>query len=57
MVTFLLGSMMHSEENSMQEIIDENKTEELTVEQQLIDANKEIDDLKMQIMWLERSYE
>ncbi|MGB2740245.1 MAG: hypothetical protein WBC60_06770 [Cognaticolwellia sp.] len=28
-----------------------------TVEQQLTDANDEIADLKMQIAWLERSYE
>jgi hypothetical protein len=28
-----------------------------TIDQQLIAANAEIDDLKMQIAWLERSYE
>ena len=28
-----------------------------TIDQQLIDANAEIDELKMQIAWLERSYE
>ncbi len=28
-----------------------------TIEQQLTDANDEIADLKMQIAWLERSYE
>lgn len=28
-----------------------------TIEQQLVDANDEIADLKMQIAWLERSYE
>lgn len=28
-----------------------------TIEQQLTDANNEISDLKMQIAWLERSYE
>ncbi len=48
---------MHSEERNMPEIIEENKTDELSIEQQLIDAKKEIDDLKIQIMWLERSYE
>ncbi|WP_286265197.1 hypothetical protein [Thalassotalea atypica] len=36
---------------------DDNKTENEAIEQQLIDAQKEIEDLKMQIMWLERSYE
>ncbi|MEW6989090.1 hypothetical protein AADZ91_00260 [Colwelliaceae bacterium 6441] len=49
--------MMQSEETNMPEIIEENKTEDLSIEQQLFDAQKEIDDLKSQIMWLERSYE
>jgi len=49
--------MMHSEENLMPEVIEENKTEESSIEQQLFAAQKEIDDLKSQIMWLERSYE
>ncbi len=49
--------MMHSEERNMPEIIEENRTEYSSIEQQLIDAKKEIDDLKSQIMWLERSYE
>ena len=48
---------MHSEESNMPEIIEENKTEELSMEQQLLAAQKQIDDLKIQIMWLERSYE
>lgn len=48
---------MHSEERNMPEIIEENKTEDLSIEQQLLDAQKEIDDLKSQIMWMERSYE
>jgi len=48
---------MHSEETNMPEIIEENKAEELSVEQQLVDAKKEIDDLKIQIQWLERAYE
>lgn len=49
--------MMHSGETKMPEIIEENKTEELSIEQQLFEAQKEIDDLKIQIMWLERPYE
>ena len=48
---------MHSGETKMPEIIEENKTEDSTIEQQLFEAQKEIDDLKIQIMWLERSYE
>jgi len=57
MVTHFRSSMMHSEETNMPEIIEENKAEELSVEQQLVDAKKEIDDLKIQIQWLERAYE
>jgi hypothetical protein len=49
--------MMHSGETKMPEIIEENKTEDSTIEQQLFEAQKEIDDLKIQIMWLERPYE
>jgi len=49
--------MMHIEETKMPEIIEENKTENLSIEQQLIEAKKEIDDLKIQIQWLERPYE
>jgi hypothetical protein len=49
--------MMHSGETKMPEIIEENKTEESSIEQKLFEAQKEIDDLKIQIMWLERSYE
>lgn len=48
---------MHIGESTMPEIIEENKTEELSIEQQLLAAQKEIDDLKIQIMWLERPYE
>ena len=48
---------MHSGETKMPEIIEENKTEEVSIEQQLFEAKKEIDDLKIQIMWLERPYE
>jgi len=49
--------MMQSKESNMPEIIEENKTEDLSAEQKLIAAQLEIDDLKSQIMWLERSYE
>jgi hypothetical protein len=56
-VTFSRGSMMQSGETNMPEIIEENKTEDSSIEQRLFEAQKEIDDLKSQIMWLERSYE
>ncbi|MCO4799913.1 MAG: hypothetical protein KC484_11880 [Colwelliaceae bacterium] len=49
--------MMQSGETNMPEIIEENKTEDSSIEQRLFEAQKEIDDLKSQIMWLERSYE
>jgi hypothetical protein len=48
---------MYNEESKMPEILDERSSEDKSVEQQLLDAQKEIEDLKSQIMWLERSYE
>ncbi|GLX79003.1 hypothetical protein tinsulaeT_23430 [Thalassotalea insulae] len=48
---------MQSVENKMPEFIEENKSDELPIEQQLIEAQKEIEDLKSQLMWMERSYE
>lgn len=56
-VTLFWSRLMQSEESKMPEIVEENKTDELSIEQQLIDAKKEIDDLKLQIQWLERPYE
>ncbi len=46
-------------EETVQVIEPSNKALEIpkTIEQQLIDANNEIEDLKLQIAWLERSYE
>ncbi|MDO6425831.1 hypothetical protein Q4489_02350 [Thalassotalea sp. 1_MG-2023] len=41
----------------MPEMIDERNIEDKSIEQQLVDAQKEIEDLKSQLMWLERSYE
>ena len=49
--------MAHNNDQGFATMNEENKTEVESVEQQLIDAQKEIEDLKMQIMWLERSYE
>ncbi len=34
-----------------------NDDEQKNIQQQLVDANNEIADLKIQIAWLERSYE
>ncbi|SEL55183.1 hypothetical protein SAMN05216262_11383 [Colwellia chukchiensis] len=46
-------------EEAIKELESKNKAIDVskTIEQQLIDANAEIEDLKLQIAWLERSYE
>jgi len=44
----LNNSNVHSESNT---------NEQQTVQQQLTDANHQIEELKQQIAWLERSYE
>lgn len=49
--------MAHTDDKGFAKMNEENKVENESVEQQLIDAQKEIEELKMQIMWLERSYE
>jgi hypothetical protein len=49
--------MAHSNEKGFATMNEDNKTDNEAIEQQLIDAQKEIEDLKMQILWLERSYE
>jgi len=49
--------MANNTEQGFARMNDDNKAEAESVEQQLIDAQKEIEELKMQIMWLERSYE
>jgi len=36
---------------------DNSTNEQKTIQQQLVDAHHEIADLKLQIAWLERSYE
>ena len=48
---------MYSEESKMPELVNERNVEDKPIDQQLLDAQKEIEDLKSQIMWLERSYE
>jgi len=37
--------------------IENSDNEQKTIQQQLADANNEIADLKLQLAWLERSYE
>jgi hypothetical protein len=48
---------MHNEPVSILKLVKNTQANELSVKQQLIDAKKEIDDLKLQIKWLERLYE
>jgi len=49
--------MAHEETVNVIESSDNVTEMAKTIEQQLTDANDEIVDLKMQIAWLERSYE
>ncbi len=62
MVTnFLEAIMAHEDRRSMSKNTDANAenltNEQKTTLQQLADANHEIEELKLQIAWLERSYE
>mgnify|MGYP000163853181 FL=1 len=49
--------MAHEETAKVINLSDNAIEKPKTIEQQLTDANDEIADLKMQIAWLERSYE
>lgn len=49
--------MAHEEDKVLTSINDDSVQDANTLSKQLADAQKEIDDLKMQIMWMERSYE
>lgn len=49
--------MAHEENAHVIEHAEESTEEQKNIQQQLSDANDEIADLKMQIAWLERSYE
>ena len=59
--TKFLASMAHEEISNMSnntEInVDKCGNDEKTTQQQLVDAHNEIAELKLQIAWLERSYE
>ena len=48
---------MYNQEIVISELLKSVPASDLTLEQQLIDAKKEIDDLKLHIKWLERAYE
>ncbi|MFD2164868.1 hypothetical protein ACFSJY_01225 [Thalassotalea euphylliae] len=49
--------MAHDDDKALASIAEENTQESKALAQKLADAQKEIEDLKMQIMWMERSYE
>lgn len=49
--------MAHEESVQTIKSNDQAVVEVKTIEQQLIDANDEIESLKMEIVWLQRSYE
>lgn len=49
--------MAHEDTVQAIEPIEQTMDVSKTIDQQLADANIEIEDLKMQIAWLERSYE
>ena len=49
--------MAHDEDKALASITDNNTQDAQALAKQLADAQKEIEDLKMQIMWMERSYE
>ncbi|NMP32173.1 hypothetical protein HII17_11385 [Thalassotalea sp. M1531] len=49
--------MAHDDDKALSNINEELNNEDGTLAKQLADAQKEIADLKMQIMWMERSYE
>ena len=53
--------MAHEDRSNMSQNtelnVDSSNQEQKSTQQQLADANREIADLKLQIAWLERSYE
>jgi hypothetical protein len=49
--------MEHSDNNVLSQSVMKEQVNYSLIEKQLIDANKEIEDLQSKIQWLERSYE
>ncbi|MCJ8318511.1 MAG: hypothetical protein MJK12_02690 [Colwellia sp.] len=49
--------MVHKDNQNISANTGNNNEDHHNTQQQLADANKEIAELKMQIAWLERSYE
>ena len=58
---FLEANMAHEERRDMSKntdaSVDNRSNEHKSTQEQLADANHEIEELKLQIAWLERSYE
>jgi hypothetical protein len=57
----LMGLMFYEDRNNMllktELNVESSDNEQKTIQQQLVDANSEIADLKLQLAWLERSFE
>ena len=56
-----MGFMLYEDRNNMllktELSVESSDNDQKTIQQQLADANNEIADLKLQLAWLERSYE
>ena len=49
--------MSQQDSNALNTSRDDNAIQDRSIVEELADAEKEINDLKMQIMWMERHYE
>ncbi len=49
--------MAHNDNAVLVDTSEENSVQSRSVTEQLAEAQKEINDLKMKIMWMERNYE
>jgi len=49
--------MSQQDSNALNTSRDDSAIQDLSIVEELADAKKEINDLKMQIMWMERHYE
>ncbi|MDY6926546.1 MAG: hypothetical protein SWN10_05555 [Pseudomonadota bacterium] len=49
--------MSQQDSNALNTSRDDNAIQDRSIVEELADAKKEINDLKMQIMWMERHYE
>ena len=59
MINKLLGwaNMVHNDNTTSFNNNEDNAMQQASMAEQLADAYKEIDELKMKIMWMERNYE